>query len=215
MSAGVVWFGEPDYRELEVDDVVLRDKAVAPICKPGPAGWYALLCAPQRERQAEAWLAARGVYAFHPVTVRRSRQRGRVREYHRRYLPGYVFARFAGVPVAHRVLASPFLFGALCRRDGEWGVLGPKRLAALHEMRIRDERQEQDRRARKKAAAAARRVRAGDTALFRAGPFAGLQCEVVELLADGGARVQLELFGRPTPATASPDDLVAPSSGAA
>ncbi|WP_335946114.1 transcription termination/antitermination NusG family protein [Salipiger bermudensis] len=193
---------------LQVGDTIPAEGGAAPLFEAGSSCWYALLCRPQQERQAESWLAARGVYAFHPVTSRRTRVRGRVREYERRYLPGYVFARFGGVPVPHRVLTSPFLTGALCRSDGQWGVLGPKRLASLHEMRARDLRQEDERHEQKRKAAAARRVRAGGRAMFRAGPFEGFQCEVVEIDAAGGVKVRFELFGRENSVTTTGETLV-------
>ncbi|WP_353474799.1 transcription termination/antitermination NusG family protein [Salipiger sp. H15] len=196
------------YLSLRVGDAVPIESSSAPIFEPGESAWYALLCRPQQERQAESWLAARDVYAFHPVTSRQTRVRGRVREYERRYLPGYIFARFNGVPLPHRVLTSPFLTGALCRSDGRWGVLGPKRLAALHEMRARDLRQEDELRAAKRKAAAARRVLVGDRAMFRAGPFEGFHCEVVEIDAVGGLKVRFELFGRENSVVTSPDSLV-------
>ncbi|MBR9840221.1 MAG: hypothetical protein GYB50_20360 [Rhodobacteraceae bacterium] len=195
------------YLSLRVGDAVPTEDSPAAIFGRGGSAWYALLCRPQQERHAESWLAARGVYAFHPVTSRRTRVRGKLREYERRYLPGYVFARFDGIPVPHRVLTSPFLTGALCRSDGQWGVLGPKRLAALHEMRARDLRQEDERQEQKRRAAAARRVRAGDRAMFRAGPFEGLPCEVVEIDAAGGVKVRFDLFGRENFATAIGDTL--------
>jgi len=196
------------YLSLRIGEALPVESNSTPIFDVGESAWYALLCRPQQERQAESWLAARGVYAFHPVTSRRTRVRGRVREYERRYLPGYVFARFGGVPVPHRVLTSPFLTGALCRSDGQWGVLGPKRLASLHEMRARDLRQEDERQEQKRKAAAARRVRAGGRAMFRAGPFEGFQCEVVEIDAAGGVKVRFELFGRDNSVTTTGETLV-------
>lgn len=196
------------YLSLRIGDAVPIESSSASIFEPGESAWYALLCRPQQERQAEGWLAARGVYAFHPVTSRQTKVRGRVREYERRYLPGYVFARFGGVPVPHRVLTSPFLTGALSMSDGQWGILGPKRLASLHEMRARDLRQEDERQAQKRKAAAARRVRAGDRAMFRAGPFSGFHCEVVEVDAVGGIKVRFDIFGRENSVTTTADALV-------
>lgn len=196
------------YLDLRVGDAVPVEGSSAAIFDRGESAWYALLCRPQQERHAESWLAARGVYAFHPVTSRRTRVRGRLREYERRYLPGYVFTRVDGIPIPHRVLTSPFLTGALCRSDGQWGVLGPKRLAALHEMRARDLRQEDERQEQKRRAAAARRVRAGERALFRAGPFEGLPCEVVEIDTAGGVKVRFDLFGRENSVTTTGEALV-------
>lgn len=196
------------YLSLRIGDAVPTESSSAMIFEPGESAWYALLCRPQQERQAESWLAARDVYAFHPVTSRQTRVRGKIREYERRYLPGYVFARFAGAPVPHRVLTSPFITGALCMSDGQWGILGPKRLAALHEMRARDLRQEDKRQEQKRRADAARRVRVGDRAMFKAGPFSGFHCEVVEIVASGGIKVRFDIFGRENAITTTADTLV-------
>lgn len=174
---------------------------------PGPKRWYALRVAPQREDQAEAWLKLRGVYSFHPVQTRKVRRFGKVREYDRRYLPGYVFASFAGDPVVHGVLACPFITGALVRSDGVWGVLEPRKLRAIHAMRGLDAETEEARRvevARRKRLSA---VRVGDAALFRSGPFEAFDCEVIEVKAAGGVKVKLSLFGREVVSEASPDDL--------
>ena len=197
-------FDRPD---LRVGDVVAPRQA-AGIVLPGAARWYALRVQPQREDEVEGWLHRRGVYAFHPVTERKVRLRGVARVYHRRYVPGYVFARFGGDPVVHRVMTCPWVTGALCRSDGQWGVLDPARLQAIHAMRRRDERMQQaaaDDQARRRAAA---RMRAGDRAMFRVGPFAELPCEVVELVADGNVRLRLSLFGRDVVVAGDACDLV-------
>ncbi|MBU0642391.1 MAG: hypothetical protein KJ731_01810 [Alphaproteobacteria bacterium] len=196
------------YLGLKVGDVIEDVANDRVLFRPGLKRWYALLCRPQHEIQAERWLASRGVYAFHPVTRRRSKVRGVVREYDRRYLPGYVFARFGGDPICHKVIDSPFLFGALSMANGEWGVLGPKRLASLHEMRIRDERREADRAESARRALQARRVRVGVEAMFRAGPFAGHHCEVVEITAHGGIKVRFKMFSHDALVEAHGRDLV-------
>lgn len=181
---------------------------VQDLCAPGPARWHALRVRRMREDQVEAWLARHGVYAFHPVVRRRVRVRGAVRDYDRRYLPGYVFARFPGPPAVHLVMACPWITGALCRTGGEWGVLDPDGLRAIHAMRRLDaDRREAQAAARARAIQAAQ-LRAGDQALFRAGPLADYCAEVVELTADGGARVQLRLFGGDVLVTARASDLV-------
>lgn len=185
-----------------------QDVAGSLICHPGSARWYALRVAPQREDQAEAWLRMRGVYAFHPVLPRKVKRFGKVCEYQRRYLPGYVFARFPGEPVVHAVTASPFITGAITMADGRWGKLDPSGLRAIHAMRRVDEAAEAARRADRARQRRASAVRAGDSAMFRSGPFAAFCCEVVELRADGGARVRLNLFGREVVAQAAPRDLV-------
>ena len=181
----------------------------AAIFTDGPKQWYALRVVSQREDHAEQWLELRGVYAFHPVTTRRVRRCGVLREHHRRYLPGYVFARFPGCPVEHAVLASPFITGALSfQASGEWGALDPSQLQAIHAMRRKDA---EDRATRKAEAARRKRaslVRKGDSAMFRSGPLSQYPCEVIELRADGGARVAFRLFGRDVVADAIAEDLV-------
>lgn len=198
-----------DFRALGIGDCVPTDGGDRPaLYTPGPARWHALTVRPQREDQVEAWLALRGVYAFHPVLMRRTKVKGRVREYARRYLPGYVFARFNGEPLVHRVLDCDHVVGALTLSSGEWGILNPAKLAAIHAMRKVDAEGE----ARRAAEAARRRqaaqLRNGDRALFRAGPFAGMACEVVSLKGDGGVVVRIDIFGRPTLGEAMPVDLV-------
>jgi transcription antitermination factor NusG len=187
---------------------VLPPRDVAGIVLPGPSRWYALRVAPQREDEVEVWLHRRGVYAFHPVTERKVCLRGVSRVYHRRYVPGYVFARFGGEPVVHRVMTCPWVTGALCRADGQWGILDPSRLAAIHAMRKRDERMQQQAAKDQARRRAASRMRAGDRAMFRVGPFAELPCEVVELVTDGEVRLRLSLFGRDVVVAGSADDLV-------
>lgn len=196
------------YLGLKVGDVIDGEGDDRALFRPGAKRWYALLCRPQQEVQAERWLAARGVYAFHPVTRRKSKVRGVEREYDRRYLPGYVFARFGGDPICHRVTASPFLHGALSMASGEWGVLGAQRLRALHEMRVRDEKREADQAERSRRALQARRVRVGSEAMFRAGPFVGHHCEVVEVTAKGGVKVRFKLFSHGALVEARGCDLV-------
>lgn len=187
---------------------VLPPRDVAGIVLPGPSRWYALRVAPQREDEVEAWLRRRGVYAFHPVLKRQTRARGVVRTYHRRYVPGYVLARFCGDPVVHMVMSCPWVIGALCRADGHWGVLEPSRLQAIHAMRKRDERIERDLAADQLRRREASRMRAGDRAMFRVGPFAELPCEVVDLVADGGVRLRFQLFSREVVVDGVAEDLV-------
>lgn len=175
----------------------------------GPARWYALRVQPQREDQAEAWLARRGVYAFHPVLPRKVRLYGKLREYHRRYLPGYSFARFDGQPLTHEVMACPFIIGALCRSDGAWGALQPSRLQAIHAMRKVDAEVEGARRAAADRRRQALSLKQGDAVMFRSGPLSDMQGEVVSLRAQGGAVVRLVLFGRDMDVDADGGDLVA------
>lgn len=178
------------------------------LCNPGPVRWHALFVSAQKEEQAEAWLARRGVYGFHPVTTRKTRRAGKARQYHRRYLPGYVFARFPGEAIVHAVTACPFVHGALSRTDGSWGVILPKDLRSLHAMRKLDEEADRSRRSAERKRRRDAVVKRGDAALFSSGAFAGHRCEVVELLANGGARVNFSLFGREVLTTTDTADLV-------
>ncbi|WP_226782762.1 transcription termination/antitermination NusG family protein [Oceaniglobus trochenteri] len=191
-----------------IGDMVTPAPAAAALSLGGAREWYALLCQPQREEAAERWLALRGVYAFHPVLRRKQRVRGHLREYTRRYLPGYVFARFDGAPRPHAVLACPFITGALCGSFGHWGRLDAGRLASLHAMRAVDEAKEAQRRSEKARRVAAARLRPGDRALFRSGPMAGQHCEVVALTAADGVQVRLTLLGGVVAAQADTADLV-------
>lgn len=179
------------------------------ICWQGSPRWYALRVAPQREEQAEAWLGRRGVYAFHPVLTVRTRRFGKLLEYHRRYLPGYVFARFRGDPIRHRVTASPFILGALARACGEWGILDPSALRQIHAMRPIDAATEAARREAKARLRSRLAAHVGGAAMFSAGAFAGQRCEVAELLADGGVKVRMALFGSEVLVTAKVDDITA------
>ncbi|GHF71083.1 hypothetical protein GCM10017056_47500 [Seohaeicola zhoushanensis] len=185
--------------DLEARYCGAADAGNRAIFSVGPQRWYALRVPPQREDQAEAWLLRRGVYAFHPVLSRRSVQHGRVREYQRRYLPGYVFARFPGDPLEHLVAGTPFILGALCRSSGHWGILRPQGLRAIYAMRKIDAASEEAR----KAVRRRQLLHPGDRALFHTGPFAEFPCEVIEIKADGGAKVRLQLFGREILADAS------------
>jgi transcription antitermination factor NusG len=197
---------ETELTGLSVGDAcapVAPDRA---IFTAGPSRWYALRVTPQREDQAEAWLRLRGVYAFHPVLRRRVKQFGQWREYDRRYLPGYVFARFHGEPLVHRVRACAFITGALCRANGEWGVLDPSKLQAIHSMRKVDAEAE---RRRKDWITARPRVAQGDSIMFRVGPFAEMRGEVADLRGQGGVVVRVHLFGREHLIEADSADLLA------
>lgn len=201
---------EADGSALSVGDVVGFRTERPGIFTPGPARWHALRVRPQREDQAEAWLSLRGVYGFHPVLMRKVTRAGRVREYARRYLPGYVFARFPGEASIHAVMSCPFIMGALTLRggDGQWGILEPRKMRAIYSMRKLDEQVMAKRdaeRARRRAMAA---LRLGDSVMFKGGVFSGLPSEVVELCADGDVRLRLNLFGRETMVDAKAVDLV-------
>lgn len=179
------------------------------LCNPGPVRWHALYVSAQKEEQAEAWLARRGVYGFHPVTIRKTRRAGKARQYHRRYLPGYVFARFPGEAIAHAVTACPFVHGALSRWDGSWGVLNPGELRSLHAMRSIDIQLQVADRAEERRQRRVRNLKKGDRAMFKSGPFVDHSCEVVELNGDGGVKVSVQLFGREVLTVSAAEDLVA------
>lgn len=195
---------------LSIGAVVPAGDGLRAIVEPGPARWHALRVAPQREDQASAWLRRRGVYAFHPVLTRRATRFGKVREFQRRYIPGLVFARFKGEALMHRVLACPFITGALRRADGSWGILEPRRMGQIHAMRKIDIAAEEHRKSKSAQRRAATMVRAGESALFTGGAFAGRECEVVELDGDGGAVVRIQLFGGDVLATVCSDVLERP-----
>ena len=182
------------------------------LCQHGEVRWHALLVAPQKEDQAEAWLQRRGVYAFHPVTERKVRRAGKVREYYRRYLPGYVFARFPGRAIVHDVVACPFIQGALMTAYGTWGELHPGELRSLHAMRKVDLQLKAADRLAERQRRRSRNLQKGDRALFKSGAFVDHTCEVVELLADGGVKVRFKLFGRDVLTSTDEQNLIAQQS---
>lgn len=198
-----------DGKTLTIGEVVGAAPSQRGLCLSGAPRWYALTVAPQREAQAEHWLKVRGVYSFYPVIRCKSRVRGVVRDYDRRYLPGLLFARFKGEPLPHEVLACPLITGAICRGDRQWGVLDTGSLKGLHSMRRIDIAAKVSVAAEKARQRADRAMAQGDKALFRSGPFAGFECEVVEVQAAGGAVVALRLFGRETMIVATEENLIA------
>ena len=194
-------------KDLRIGDPVPYQPEAA-IYAAGPARWYALRTAPQRESQAELWLAQRGVYAFHPVLTRKVRRHGKILQVSRRYLPGYVFARFPGAAVLHRVLCGPFITGAIQTSAGDWGILKPEDLTALHAMRAVDQSTRQARQSERARQLALKALRRGDRALFRQGPLSGMMCEVAEIGGDGGVTVRLTIFGQDRTVVAHQQDLV-------
>jgi transcription antitermination factor NusG len=199
-----------DFRAVSVGDVVPGlGGGAGGLFLPGPGRWHALRVAPQREDQVEHWLGLRGVRAFHPVLRRVTRRCGREQAYDRRYLPGYVFARFPGEALVHRVLACPWIGGALCRSGGDWGILEPGKMRSIYAMRKLDAAQREAQAAAKARAREARQLRVGDGAMFRAGPLEGMTGEVVALSAAGGATLRLVLFGRENLVPVDAADLVA------
>jgi transcription antitermination factor NusG len=199
-----------------VDPVVAPDPAA--LFNPGPRRWYALRVAPQSEARVEGWLARRGVYAFHPVLRLSQMRRGRRVCWTRAYLPGYVFARFDGVPRYDLILAEPGVLGAVSRADGEWGVLDRASMHRVHAMRDLDRAailaEVADRARARAARVAMRTLTPGRPALFRAGPLAGQVAEVVDLCGADGVRLRLRLFGAEVLVTAGAGDLVGLAGGA-
>lgn len=202
---------------LAIGDAVPCDPhggAAGVLTTPGPRRWHALRCLPQREGIAEAWLARRGIDAFHPVTRRRVTRQGRRAEITTRYLPGYVFADFPGEPIRHRVLDCPVLTGAVTLSSGTWGWLdraGMRRIVAMRaiDQGLRQAKRTQARRARRarlEALREAQRFTPGDRARMIGGLFPQAEVEIVEI---AGPRVAFEIviFGGATLGSASADQL--------
>lgn len=145
---------------------------------PGDPRWHALIAIPQKEQAAEAMLARHGVYSFHPVTTRTTRVRGKRRTVQSRYLPGYVFARFPGPVIWHRLMASPLVADAVRHSSGWPAVLAPQDLERLHAMRAIDEAEAERQRQ-------AKIIRRGDRVRILSGAFEGEEVEVLAL--DNGA----------------------------
>lgn len=158
---------------------------------PGEARWHGLIVPPMREEQAEAWLDRMGVYAFHPVKRKVSTIRGKKIVRNTRYLPGYVFARFPGRAIWHRVFASAFVSDAIRLQSGHPGVIRRSDLSGIHAMRSRDEEADAVRaNARRQAAMFA----PGDRVEITAGPLEGVTTEVVAIKR-GKAILRLTMFG--------------------
>ncbi|MCW1932626.1 transcription termination/antitermination NusG family protein [Pararhodobacter zhoushanensis] len=192
---------------VAVGDVV-STSGPAPLFQPGPAQWYALRVAAQRESFVERWLSLRGVMGFHPVLTRTVVRHGRKLQQAKRYLPGYVFARFPGYPVVHAIRTLPHVLGALTVQDGNWACIKPEDLRALYDMRQVDAKIEDAEAAAAARRKAARALRAGGGALFRAGPMAGTRCEVIEIAGSGDVRVRLRLFGAEHLVSTRAEDLI-------
>lgn len=196
------------HRPLSIGDRLPPASGRVALFEPGPAGWYALRVAPQREGWVEARLALFGVRGFHPVLTRTVVRKGVRKRLVQRYLPGYVFARFPGWPVIHEVLAVPHVLGALTVQSGDWAMIAPEDLRSLYHMRLVDgeiRNAEKEQAARRKAA---RALTPGGGVLFKAGPFVGLPCEVVEIRGEGEVKVRLNIFGAHQVIKAQASDLV-------
>lgn len=157
----------------------------------GDPRWHALIVPPQREEAAEAMLARHGVYSFHPVTVRTVSVRGKRKRVVSRYLPGYVFARFPGPVIWHRLMASPVVADAVRHSSGWPAVLMPADLERLHAMRAIDEAEEERRRQ-------AAIIRRGDRVRILSGAFEGDEVEVLSL-DNGAVQVRMCILGSELP----------------
>lgn len=185
---------------LAVGDVLPLDAAPdrRALHDTGTPRWHCLLVRPQAEAKCEAWLSARGVYAFHPVRTRVQTRHGRTRRIESRYLPGYVFARFGGPVIWHHLLGGQFVTDAIRHEASrEPACLHPDDLAALHAMRAREDEAHAIAAERKRAM---RMFGGGDRVRIRSGLFEGHDGEVVSVTS-GGVSVRLRLLGRETAVT--------------
>lgn len=166
----------------------------------GHPRWHGLMVRPQREAATVAWLELRGVYAFYPVTAKRRIVRGKPLEYESKYLPGYVFARFPGRAIINRVMACPFISGALTVESGAWGIIRPLDMRKLHAMRSTDAQQQEQK-------AQAAKIQKGDRVKVLEGLWQeGQTVEVIEVRA-GKARFKIHMFGADIEAEADVDRL--------
>ncbi len=157
---------------------------------PGEERWHALMVMPQTENRVGEDLAAAGAYAFHPVEHRTRRVRGIEVTRTSRYLPGYVFARFPGEPIWHRIFRDPRTSERRVRdvvrsASGAPARLHPDDLHALHAMR------DVDRDARRRAAEAAM-LKVGDA--VKVALFGDEACEVVTIKG-GTATIRMRILG--------------------
>lgn len=162
---------------------------MTPIFTADTPRWHALMTQPQAETKAEAWLKACGVYSFHPVTRRVVTIRGKAVSRVSRYLPGYVFARFPGEMIWHRVHTCTHIHDCIRMASGQPGILRPDDLTALHAMRDRDDEAME---AQRHAAM----IRRGDKVRILSGLWQeNAPTEVVEIGSHGKAKVRLIMFG--------------------
>lgn len=138
------------------------------------------------------------------MTRRHVMRFGRQVEAVRCYLPGYVFARFPGTVLRHRVAACQMVTGAVTLCSGEWGCLDPYGLRAIIAMRKVDHAR---RSAEQRMRRAARRLSPGDRAVVIGGLFGEARVEVVSIEA-GEVRFRVAMFGGDVLATATADQMV-------
>lgn len=163
------------------------------IFEPGEHRWHGLTVRPMSERNAIQALHQRNVYGFYSVKRRVIWRRGREVVVQSSYLPGYVFARFPGAAIQHRVLADiPWITGAVTVQSGAWAILNPEDLRRLYDMRALDNAQERERR---RLARRRKRIEPGDRVRILSGLWGeGQETEVLELR-DGKAVVRIHMFG--------------------
>ena len=160
---------------------------------PGPPRWYALTVQSQCEGKVGAWLHEQGVYSFHPVKRRTRLAKGREVTTESRYLPGYVFARFPGQPIRHRIASRcPWITGAVTVQSGAWAILRPHDLTALHRMRSLDTMQERQRRRESRRR---NRIAPGDRVAILSGLWEDSEGHEVIELRGGQAIVRIQMLG--------------------
>lgn len=164
------------------------------ITTAGASRWHALTCPPQREGALEAFLARQEVYSFHPVRTREKLDRGKRVVIESRYIPGYVFARFPGPVVWHRLMQCNLVTGAIRMSNGALAILDPSDLRGLMAMAARGDAEDERRRA-------ALRIAPGDTVRLASGAFEGQTVEVWHV-GNGRARFSIRMFGADLPCEA-------------
>jgi transcription antitermination factor NusG len=159
------------------------------ILTPGAPRWYCLIVYKEREAPTRLWLGEHGVDSFYPVTISKQRYRGRDIARVRRYLPGYVFARFNGDPIWWRIMGDERrnIRDVLRMHDGTPGRLHEDTLTQLQAMREVDEALEERKRA-------ARTIRKGDRVRIKVGELVDWEVEIVGIKGPRGV-FHVKLFG--------------------
>ena len=168
----------------------MSSRMASDLYEPGEARWHALTVLSQKEAAVVAWLAQNGIYAFYPIRRKPVTLRGKVIQRALRYLPGYVFARFPGEPVCHRVTAHRHVTGAVRMADGvTWGILNPHDLTRIHAMRDLEDAHAAQRRE-------ARRIKPGDRVTILSGLWGDGQKVEVHQIRSGAVLFEIEMAGR-------------------
>lgn len=160
---------------------------------PDLGGWFALRSRPNQMGSAVAFLLKNGVEAWFPT--KRIYQRHRFRTGQRiirdvPLAPGYVFAKFPGMPFWDRLFdAYPgkLYLGGVVGLDGVPKVIHEREMAEMAQLPTRLEEA-------RTAQADARRVRQGDRATVVSGPFAGWVVDVADVTG-GMADLVIPLLG--------------------